>query len=145
MIRAVLDANVYASALIRPTGPCGRILRSFVEHRSFALLASPSILDETERCLFYPKVRKRIALSDAAIRQWLAAVAIMAEVVSDHLKLDVVSSDPDDNKVLAAAIEGHASHIVTGDTDLLELKLYEGVTILRPALFETLLSPQQPK
>jgi len=49
------------------------------------------------------------------------------------------SRDPDDNRVLEAAIAGEADYIVTGDRDLLELGSYEGIRIVTPAEFVALL------
>ena len=45
------------------------------------------------------------------------------------------SRDPDDDKFLEAAIEGQAQYVVTGDKDLLGLKTYRGIRIVRPAAF----------
>lgn len=41
-----------------------------------------------------------------------------------------ISRDPDDNKVLEAAIEGRCDYIVTGDKDLLVLKKYKNIRIV---------------
>lgn len=46
-----------------------------------------------------------------------------------------VCRDPDDDRVLAAAIRGEAEAIVTGDDDLLVLEAFEGVLILTPREF----------
>ncbi len=46
-----------------------------------------------------------------------------------------VSRDPDDNRVLEAAVEGSCNFIVTGDKDLLILKKYKKVTVLTPSEF----------
>jgi len=43
--------------------------------------------------------------------------------------------DPKDNMLLEIAINGRASHIVTGDNDLLALNPFEGVQIVAPAVF----------
>lgn len=135
MIRAVLDANVCASALIQSKGPSGRILRHLFEKRAFQLVTSQAFLDELERCLFYPRVRKRIPITDEALRQWLAAIGMIAEVVTDPPELSVVVDDPDDNAVLAAALEGRADYIVTGDRALLDLGEYEGIRNVTPVQF----------
>jgi putative PIN family toxin of toxin-antitoxin system len=135
MIRAVLDANVFASAFIQSKGPSGQLLRLFVDVSAFDLVVTQQILDETERCLFYPRVRKRLAITDAAIHQALAAIALRADVVTVDFKLEVVDQDPDDNKILEAAVEGKADYVVTGDTDLLTMKAYDGIQIVPPAQF----------
>ena len=41
----------------------------------------------------------------------------------------------DDNRVLEAAIEGDCSHIVSGDKDLLDLHVFEEISIQNPADF----------
>jgi predicted nucleic acid-binding protein len=41
-----------------------------------------------------------------------------------------VAIDPDDNKVLEAALEANADFIVSGDKHLLNLKEFKGVRIL---------------
>jgi uncharacterized protein len=50
-----------------------------------------------------------------------------------------VAADPDDNKYLAAAVEGLADLVVSGDDHLLALKAYEGIRIVSAREFLTLL------
>ena len=38
--------------------------------------------------------------------------------------------DPKDNKFLEVAVNGNATHIITGDQDLLELHPFRGISIL---------------
>ena len=58
-----------------------------------------------------------------------AEIELLAEVV-DVPDLDRVARDADDDAVLAAAIAGKASSIVTGDNDLLVLIEHRGVRIV---------------
>jgi len=44
--------------------------------------------------------------------------------------------DKDDDDVLACAKDAKADYLVTGDTDLLELKEFSGISILSPRDFE---------
>ena len=134
-MRAVLDANVLASALIRPEGPPGRIARRFLRDRAFDLVLSPNILDEVARCLRNPRVRKRIRLSDDEIELWVAGLALTAIVVPDTKSPVRVAKDPDDDKYVAAALEGHAAFIVSGDRHLLALPEYQGVRSVPPRAF----------
>ncbi len=41
--------------------------------------------------------------------------------VPDPIEVDAMSRDPDDDYLIALAVEHHAQHIVTGDMDLLAL------------------------
>jgi uncharacterized protein len=43
------------------------------------------------------------------------------------------SRDPNDDKFLEAAVNGHADVLVTGDQDLLQLHPFRGVAILKSA------------
>ena len=60
MIRAVLDANVYVSAAVRPEGPPGQIIDRFLRGGAFEIVMSQAIVEEVLRALTYPKVRKYI-------------------------------------------------------------------------------------
>lgn len=52
-----------------------------------------------------------------------------------------VCRDPDDNKLLEMAVAGRADCLVTGDRDLLVLDPFEGIPILTPDGFLTIISP----
>jgi predicted nucleic acid-binding protein len=54
--------------------------------------------------------------------------------------LDAVPRDPDDNMVLECAVEGKAHYIVTGDKDLLVLKTFGDIRIIRASDFLTVLT-----
>ncbi len=56
------------------------------------------------------------------------------EIVFPTKSVKVCRHDSD-NRVLEAAIEGKCDFIVTGDKDLLILKRYKSVTILKPSEF----------
>ena len=45
----------------------------------------------------------------------------------------MVFADPDDDKYLAPALEGRAEFIISGDLHLLELRVYQGIEIIKPA------------
>ena len=57
-------------------------------------------------------------------------------VVPVSLK-EPVCRDPDDDVVLATAVAGDVTCIVTGDEDLLVLKEFQGIDIIRPKDFAT--------
>lgn len=43
--------------------------------------------------------------------------------------------DPKDDKFLEAAVSGQATHLITGDADLLVLDPFQGIRILPPQEF----------
>ena len=135
MIRAVLDANVYASALVKPGGPPGRILRLLLAERAFEVVLSRSILVELRRCLDYPKLRKRISVTDLELDQWVLSLELIADVVMPTRVVRAVPDDPDDDHLVAAALEGRAGFLVTGDGHLLALGEYQGIRVVTPAAF----------
>lgn len=138
-MRAVLDANVLISALIRPAGPPGRILVHLLRDQVFELVASPASLDELRRSLRYPKVRKYLGLSETEIDLWITALRAVAVLVEGRVSRQIVTADPADDIYLAAATDGLVDYIVSGDRHLLDLGVHEGVRILSPRDFLTIL------
>ena len=135
----MLDANVYVSAIIRPEGPPGRVIDRFLRDSAFEIVLSPAIVEETLRALTYAKVRRYLrGTVDAAL--WFEDIVLLAEFVTGDYQISAASSDPDDDKYLAAALEGRATLVVTGDPDLLALEEYQGVRIVNPRAFLTVLA-----
>lgn len=139
MLRAVLDTNVLVSALIRPAGAPGQILSELIEKRSFVLVLSPALLLELRGCMEYPKVRKYVRAGKQALDRWVTSLQLVADLVEPTVLVRVVPEDPDDDRLLSAAIEGRAAYVVSGDGDVLRVKEYEGIRIIPPAAFLALL------
>lgn len=129
-MRAVLDANVLVSALIRPQGPPGQVLERLLRDSSFEVVASRATLDELRRSLGYPKVRKYLRLWDEDLDLWVEALAAIAVLVEGRISRRVVEADPADDIYIAAAVEGLAEYIVTGDCHLLDLENHEGIRLV---------------
>jgi putative PIN family toxin of toxin-antitoxin system len=133
MIGAVLDVNVLISALLLPTGIPAKILESWREER-FLLITSRAILAEFEEVVRESRF-VRYGLTSARITQLLGGLRQFALVVPGRLKIEGVARDTEDDKLLACAVEGHADYLVSGDKDLLVLRVYEGVQIIKPIEF----------
>ncbi len=132
-MRAVLDTNVVISAMLIRDGIEDRILRAW-QRGAFDLVLSPQILDEMGRALSYEKFRKARWMAEEEIVALLQSLAQESLLVPGKVRVEV-SRDPEDNKFLEAAIEARAQYVVTGDKDLLDLKTYRHVRIVRPAAF----------
>jgi len=134
-VRAVLDANVVLSALIRPEGPPGRILVGLLRDAAFELVASPATIEELRRTLRYPKVRKHLNLSAEELDLWVDAFRAIAVVVEGKVSHPIIAADPADDIYLAAAVDGLAEFLVSGDRHLLDLVEHEGIRIVTPRAF----------
>jgi uncharacterized protein len=138
-VRAVLDANVLISGFIRPEGPPGRLLVRLLRDGAFELVVSTAILRELRRNLRYPKVGKYLRLPQEELDLWVDALGAIAVVVEGKVSRRVVIADPADDIYIAAAADGLADYIVSGDGHLLELVEHEGIRIVTPRAFLSLI------
>jgi uncharacterized protein len=67
-------------------------------------------------------------------------LAGFAGLVVPQQRLAILEDD-DDNPVLEAALAGQADYFVTGDQALLALSEFDGVGIMGPARFVSILTP----
>ncbi len=74
----------------------------------------------------YLREEERLAFLATMIRE--AEVVNVTQVITE-------CRDPKDNKFLELAISGAASHILTGDADLLAMHPFRGVAVLTPQDF----------
>jgi putative PIN family toxin of toxin-antitoxin system len=139
MIRAVLDANVFVSALLSPKGLPSKILAVWRAER-FHLVTSPAILEEIGRVLQYPKIALRHRWPRERIRLFMEDLARLAILTPGERTLDVIAEDPSDNRYLECAVEGDADYIGSGDQHLLQLVTYEKIRVLTPSEFLTVLA-----
>lgn len=134
LLRAVLDTNVYVSGTILSRGTPFALLETW-RRQAYILVTSEAIIVEIERVLRYPRIRDRYAASEQDIERLVESLRTDALVVPGDYKVSGVSSDPDDDKSPACALEARADCIVTGDPDLLDLGRYQGIDILKPHEF----------
>jgi putative PIN family toxin of toxin-antitoxin system len=128
-VRIVLDTNVLISALITKGTPPDLLYQAW-DAGSFELVTSEAQLMELERVLMYEKLQPFIQREEA--EALLDAVGAVARVIGVLPEIDL-SSDPDDNTILATAVAGEADLIVTGDrSHLLELEMAHGIPIVTP-------------
>lgn len=129
-MRAVLDPNVLISGLISSLGSPARLLLAW-KAGQFDLIASPHLLEELDRALAYPKVRRRVPADDAAhALGWLRRDATIRPDPSDEPP--VHSVDPGDDYLIALAAAEKA-FLVSGDDHL--LRLGASFPVLAPSAF----------
>ena len=133
-MKIVVDANLFASGLIKPKSNPGKIL-DLVKLNHVELILSPDIIKEIKRILLYPKIRKYHLKTPREIDSYFEDILIFAWIVEGKEPVHVVKEDPTANKYLACAHEGEADYIVTGDHHLLDLTEYKGIKIVNPKTF----------
>jgi len=124
-MRVVLDTNVLIAAALKG-GLSEQILR-LAASRHLHLIVSEEIIKELAE-----KLSSKFAWKEDEVYLYTETLREISEIVTPSEKLNVISSDPDDNKILEAALKGKAELIVSIDQDLIKLKNYKGIGIVHP-------------
>jgi putative PIN family toxin of toxin-antitoxin system len=137
-VRAVIDTNVWISAILNPGGAPAAI-RSALDAQRFTLVTSESLLNELREVLSRPRFARLSQVTPSEIDQLLAMLSERGETVPLTGSVELCR-DPDDNMVIETALVGNAEVLVTRDDDL------KGVSLLASILRErgvTVLSLRQ--
>ena len=131
-MKVVFDTNVLVSAFITE-GICSKLLWR-ARRGEFQLITSPFILKEFQAVLL-----KKLSATKGETRE---VFRILAEAVSALVQPDQPASgicrDPDDDHILSCSTAASADYLVTGDSDLLHLREFQGTRIVTPRNFEML-------
>jgi len=124
----VADTNTVVSGLLWHGNP--RLVLEAARVGTLQLYTSASLLAEIEEVLQRPKFAQRLSLAKVTSHTLIMGYAALARLIEPAVIEPVIIADPDDDEVLACALEARAEAIVTGDTQLLDLKQYKGIPIL---------------
>ncbi len=129
-LRVIFDTNTPISAFLLPES----IPRQALDSATVAgrLLLSPATATELTEVLRQPKFDRY--LSEHRRMTLLAVLIHHADLVEVDVTV-IDYRDPKDNKFLELAVSRHASHLVTGDQDLLVLHPFRTTSILTPREF----------
>ncbi len=126
-LKVVLDTNVLISTLL--FGGYLEPIRKAWKQGKIRLIFCQDTLEEFVRVLHYPK----FGLSNEEIA-YLVEIETLpyAKIVENSIELDShILRDKDDIKFLECALSGKADFLVSGDKELLELKEFKGVKIIK--------------
>lgn len=125
-VRAVLDTNIYVSALMSARGVASRVFEAGFHDKLFVPVTSPAMLDELIEVITRPRNMRRLRRGLADLAAFRLLVKQNAEVVpGEYQRLDIVPTDVKDNPIAATALEAQAQYLVTQDAaDLLRLKAF---------------------
>jgi putative PIN family toxin of toxin-antitoxin system len=115
-IRAVIDTNIWISAILNPFGYPAKLRTSFANGLFQAVISEP-MLFELAAVLSRPRISDKYSISTDDIKKLLELVDERSEHV--FLEGDVaVCRDADDNMVIETAIKGQVAYLVTRDDDI---------------------------
>ncbi len=135
-LRIVPDTNILVSALIRKSGKPREIFNKFL-NEEIVFTLSEEVLIEFIDVLNRPKFS---AITEEEKTDFIKYLSELGELVYPQQKIDFISEDPKDNKILETAVKGKADYIITGDEHLLKLKEFRKIKIVNADEFLRILN-----
>jgi putative PIN family toxin of toxin-antitoxin system len=138
-IRAVLDTNVFVSAALskNANSPTREVLDRWKQGEFVLLICTPLAEEVVEKLLDHRADKEKVGSLVETLANWAEWVEVPAE------KIESLLSDPDDNVIVACAVEGGANYLVTYDPHFDSLQgEYRGVKIVKAVPFLDVLRNQ---
>ncbi|MFA7235450.1 MAG: putative toxin-antitoxin system toxin component, PIN family [Phycisphaeraceae bacterium] len=129
-IRIVIDTNIAVSAMLLPRSVPRRAFDAAVSRGK--LLVSEQTVAELDEVLRRPRFDSYVP-KDMRLEFLVALVREAEQVEVTQVITDC--RDPGDNKFLELAASGGATHILSGDGDLLALHPFRGIAVITPHTF----------
>jgi putative PIN family toxin of toxin-antitoxin system len=117
----VIDTNIFISGLFFPSSNPGKIIKLWRDEKCSLFLSEP-LITEISKVLSYPKIRKRLKWDNERIESYCFLLRLNCRLVDIKDIKAEVPKDRKDNHVLAAFLASKSDFLISGDSDLLELK-----------------------
>lgn len=127
MIRILPDTNIIISSVFWRGNPYEVVRRGILGE--YQLVISAEILDEVA-----DKLKNKFQFPEESIRKLMDILMTYCHIVDVISKFDAVR-DKKDNKIIECAFDGKVDYIVTGDPDLLILKEFKEISIVKAKEF----------
>ena len=129
-LRVVIDTGIIVGSLLVSRSLPKRSL-DVVLSRGL-LLESEETISELDDVLRRQKFNRYISEDDRL--NFLSTLIEEVEIVEVFRNI-IACRDPKDDKFLSLAVCGEATHVISGDGDLLSLNPFQGIPILTPRMF----------
>lgn len=126
IMRIVRDSNVIISAFLFG-GPPAEIIQLALKEKASCFI-SIAILEEIQAVLQRPKFK----LSASQVLYVIEQLHDLCTVVTPKHHVHMIDNDPSDNMILECAQAANANLIVSGDSHLLDLKSWQGISVISP-------------
>ena len=123
MKRVILDTNIVISSVL---GGALVLIFEKWDQGKFTVVVTSDILSE----YFDVINRSKFRLKQDTIDKITRYLYQFSEYVVPEEKIQVIETDPKDDKFLEAAVAGKVDFIVSGDNHLLEIKEFRGIPII---------------
>jgi len=110
-IKAVLDTNILVSAICFPGGSPDLVFKAAI-HKKYEMITCQFILNEFSRVL-----KNKFNFSEEEVSKAINIIKSTAQKTVQPLDVPkIITAKPQDNYILACALEAGADYLVTGDT-----------------------------
>jgi putative PIN family toxin of toxin-antitoxin system len=125
-MKIVLDSNIFISSFFWKGNP--RKVFDRVTNGQDELYTTDAILQE----IYTVMSRKKFDVKKNEIDDYIRIIERYSIKLFPRGRTEEIIRDKDDNKILECGIEGGVEFIITGDDDLLVLKGFENIRIVKP-------------
>ena len=130
-MRLVLDTNTALSGLLWGRTPTHLI--DAAEAGQVQLAGSAALLAELQGVLSREKFAGQLAKRGLTVADVFEGYAALVTIVTPTVIVPIITRDPADDQVLAAALTAKADLIVSGDAHLLDLESFRRIEIVKAA------------
>jgi putative PIN family toxin of toxin-antitoxin system len=125
-MKIVLDSNIFVSSFYWAGNP--RKVFDRVANGLDELYITDKILEE----IISVMSKKKFDTGINEIKEYVKIIESYSIKLSSKNNPEKISRDEDDNRILQCGFDGNVDFIITGDNDLLVLKEYKKIKIVRP-------------
>lgn len=126
-MRIVFDTSVLVAAHVARAGVCAQLVEQVLDDSRHSVCGSDFILDEFGR-----KLLEKFGLPAGVCARALTRWREIAEIVAPAEIAPKTCRDPTDLAILGTAVAAKAELLVSVDKDLLALRSFSGIRIVKP-------------
>lgn len=123
-IKIIIDTNIWIGFLI---GKELHNLKDLIVNEKVKIITADQLINEIKLVTSRDKLKKYFD------QDKVSDLISLLDIVADRVKIkkiDKLCRDPKDDFLLALAKEGQVNYLITGDKDLLDLKVYGSTKIV---------------
>lgn len=128
--KIIIDTNIWISFLI---GKELQDLKDLIVSEKIKVITTDQLINEIKLVTSRDKLKKYF--NQDKVSDLISLLDILADKVKIK-KIDKICRDPKDDFILALSKESRANYLITGDKDLLEIKVYGRTKIVTVKQFK---------